>query len=127
MLNDSFEIVSCDERGYMFKCKIRGKSVFIIFTKRGFARGGEFHPVIQYTAVISGKVMYKTNCPDGEKNWEVRHTGVFKVPANIAHVMVALEDSITIEWHDGELPPFEQKKIYEPYREFIKRNYFEDV
>jgi len=125
MIGDSFEIVSCDERGYMIKCVINNKTIFLVFTKKGYCRGGDIHPINQYNTVLNGRIMFKLNLISGEVVHHIKVNQTLEVPKDTAHLMVALEDSIVIEWHDGELPPFKEKIIYEPYRQLIKKKYLD--
>lgn len=119
----SVEEVSNDKRGSMIRVTWFGKSYWIMFTKKGFGRGGEYSPSTQHTMVISGKIMVKMWVEDkhgylyGPEERYVMSTGkTIITPVNIPNVQIALEDSVVIEWHDEELPPLIQKKIYEPYR-----------
>ena len=114
----SMQMVSQDERGSMAKCQF-GKTVWIAHTKKGYGRGGEYHPVRQYMAVVYGQILVKMMINEEEIERRLIDGQSIVIPEDCAHVMFALEDSLVIEWHDGELPPFDQKKIYEPYRKLI--------
>lgn len=124
----SVEEVSNDKRGNMIKVTWLGKTYWILFTKKGYGRGGEYHPSAQHNMVISGSIIVKMKVDalhgylyGSEERYKVPVGETITIPANIAHVLLAQEDSIVIEWHDEELPPFDQKKIYEPYRKFCWR------
>jgi hypothetical protein len=115
-------VVSKDKRGFMELFNFLGKDFYFAFTRKGFGRGGEYHPITQYNSVISGKMMFRMII-DGEDETKILISGQsIVIPANIAHVAIAMEDSITVEWHSGKLPPFEQKKIYEPWRKLCFRD-----
>ena len=126
MLNDSFEIVSCDERGYMIKCRFHNKIIWVAFTKKGFGRGGEQHPITQYSLIINGKVMIKMMFHTQEIEKVYINQDLIIIPEKIPHVMIALEDTLSIEWHDGELPPFKDKVLYEPYRKLVRGQKMKD-
>lgn len=116
----STESVSNDRRGYMIKCGFADKTLWLIYTNKGFGRGGEIHPVPQRNCVISGVVEFSLRFPDGtEYKRTVTEGHMIRVPEEVAHVAIAKTDSVMVEWHDGELPPFKDKKIYEPYRKRI--------
>jgi hypothetical protein len=118
------EIVSDDERGMMTKLIADYKTLWFICTNRGYGRGGEEHPVTQFCTIISGKVQVNQLFEDGTETIETFSAGsIVKIPKNVKHVFIALEDTIIIEWHDGQLPPFKDKKIYEPYRKLCWKNH----
>ena len=116
------EIVSMDNRGCMIKYTFGKKVFWFAYTNQGCARGGEFHPVTQYVVVIDGSLLFKMMKENGEEQRQVDKGDIIIIPANIPHVAIALANTISIEWHDGELPPFEQKNIYEPYRRIVRKN-----
>lgn len=115
----SIEEVSNDKRGNMIKITWNDVIYWIAYTKKGFGRGGESHPIVQYNTIISGKIMVRMII-DGEDITKILSVGQsVTIPPNVPHVAITLENSVVMEWHDGKLPPFEQKVIYEPYRKLI--------
>ncbi len=114
------EIVSDDERGWMCKEIFADKVIWLIYTRKGFGRGGEIHPVTQHVSVVSGSVEFSLRWGEHHEIVQIVKAGEhIEIPKDVAHVGIALENSIMIEWHDGELPSFKDKQIYEPYRKLI--------
>lgn len=121
-----------DERGMMWKQIISEEfGSFILwrsFTNKGYGRGGEVHPVPQFNVVISGTAKFYMMMSDGEEIIKVLNMGdTIRIPKGIPHLMIAQTNTFIIEWHDGELPPFEQKVIYEPYRKLCWKENKVDV
>lgn len=113
------ELVSNDERGWMVKEVFSDKVLWLVFTIKGFGRGGEIHPVFQSVSVVSGCMEFRMMFPDGEIIRKVFGGQHIRIPNGIPHIGIAIENTIMIEWHDGELPDFKDKQIYEPYRRLI--------
>lgn len=112
------ELVSDDERGWMVKETFADKTLWLIFTRKGYGRGGEIHPVYQHVVVVSGCIEFRLRL-SGETLMKVYAGESITIPSGTPHVGIALENSIMIEWHDGKLPDFKDKQIYEPYRRLI--------
>lgn len=119
MKNLNIEKVNEDDRGIVWKITSK-KDFFISLTKKGFARGGDIHDGYQVTLVLEGKIKVLMMDPDGEKNLEMLPEDLLVIPKDIPHVFIADEDSIVLEWHEKPLPPYDQKKFYEPYRKLCK-------
>jgi len=118
----TIEIISEDKRGWMKKLTLNNGDIFwISFTKKGFARGGDIHDGRQYDTIIRGQFLVKQHFPEDIEMLKVIITGdSIIIPAGIPHVFIAMEDTEMIEWHDDKLPPFDQKKYYEPYRKLCR-------
>lgn len=110
------DIVSADRRGWMGKITIGKTIVWISYTKKGYARGGDIHRGKQFNAVISGQFQVRKLFPEEEVVSNMITGDSIMIPYGIPHVFIAKENSIMIEWHDHELPPYEKKEFYEPYR-----------
>ena len=93
---------------------VRGKILFLLYNgtkslniaeiKKGFARGGHYHPYEQYHVILSGKVEYREEDLDTKKeqNRIINGPEIFKVPPNTAHLLIALEDTLFFESFDKD-------------------------
>jgi hypothetical protein len=57
---------------------------------------------------------------NGEKIVELPSDSSMVTPKSIPHVFIAFEDTLMVEWFDHELPPYEKKQFYEPYRKLCR-------
>jgi len=93
---------------------VRGKILFLLYNgtkslniaeiKKGFARGGHYHPYEQYHVILSGKVEYREESLDPKKE-QIRIINapeIIKVPPNTAHLLIALEDTLFFESFDKD-------------------------
>lgn len=87
---------------------VRGKIIFyshgkmkihVIETKKGFARGGHYHKYEQDHSLISGQMEVRQfdTITNQETTKIFRLPAIIHIPKNIAHLFIALEDSIFIE------------------------------
>ena len=87
--------------GEGFNWKYKGSTYSILYTRAGMFRGNHTHPNKQYTLLLDGKGKYIFK-EDGE---EVPHPlklqQVLEIPANVPHILLTDEDSLTVEWWDG--------------------------
>lgn len=115
--------VSDDERGQMYKVEVKASNpsvIWIIYTKKGFGRGGEIHPVNQYVSVVNGLILFLLKHPNGKEEAKLLMQGdSLIIPSGVAHVGLAQTDSVMTEYHSGPLPDFKDKQIYDPYRKLI--------
>ena len=93
---------------------VRGKILFLLYNgtkslniaeiKKGFARGGHYHPYEQYHVILSGKVEYREESLDTKKeqNRIINDPEIIKVPPNTAHLLIALEDTLFFESFDKD-------------------------
>lgn len=114
------EKVNEDQRGEIWKIVTPQKEVFLAFTKKGKARGGDIHRGEQYTFILEGKMRILSKFPDKEKEEIIEEGNLAVIPPEIPHVFVALEDSVFLEWHECPLPPYSKKRFYLPYRKICK-------
>jgi len=115
------EKVHEDKRGTIYLLKFNGMLYFILITNKGYARGGDLHDFEQYNFVISGSFEVREQHQSSEKKYIVNEREFVTIPPNVPHVFIALEDSLMIEWHSKELPPFKDKKYHEPYRKLCRK------
>jgi len=86
-----------DKRGAIFLVENLledNKELTFMEIKMGFARGGCLHSNDEFFAVIRGRVRYLY----GEKERCMVQGESGKIPANVPHAFIALEDSIVSEW-----------------------------
>ena len=95
-----FKKVVEDVRGKIIFMSYNGKkSLNIAEIKKGFARGGHYHPYEQYHVILSGKIEYREENLDTKKE-QIRIVNgpeILQVPPNTAHLLIALEDTLFLE------------------------------
>nr|MBC8223302.1 cupin domain-containing protein [Candidatus Bathyarchaeota archaeon] len=73
-----------------------------LFTRGGMFRGNHIHPVDQHTLLLKGKGKYVSKV-DGENAYhELSEGSVFHMPAGVPHIFLPEEDSLTVEWWEGD-------------------------
>jgi len=107
-----------DDRGKILFYKGDKIYVNIAEIKKGFARGGHYHKYDQEHFIISGKVEYFEEDIVTKKETKViiDKPKLIHVPANTAHLFIALEDtlfaeSFSQEYHAVNYPKY--RKIVE--------------
>ena len=114
-----FKKLAEDVRGkILFLSYDNEKSLNIAEIKKGFARGGHYHPYEQYHVILSGKVEYREENLDTKKEQISIINGpqIIKVPQNTAHLLIAQEDTLFFE-------SFEKNYIatnYPKYRKIVE-------
>jgi len=112
----SIELIHEDERGSIHRILSQGKEYLILYTRKGYARGGDHHKSWQHDVVISGRVEYRWKYPTGGEDMRTLGPGEsISFPAGLPHMFIALEDSICCEWLEGEF----EKTYYKPYRDIV--------
>ncbi len=102
-----------DDRGSMFLFLYQEREFKLCEIKQGKARGGDIHPEAeQYDLVVHGKVELREMTANGERISILHEKDLATIERSIPHVLIALQDSLIIEWRNG---PF-TREIYEPYR-----------
>jgi dTDP-4-dehydrorhamnose 3,5-epimerase-like enzyme len=92
---------------------VRGRIIFYLYgktkinfieTRNGFARGGHHHKYEQDHILISGKmeVRFYDVLTSQETIQTFKAPSIIHVPKNVAHLFIALEDSIFTETSDSE-------------------------
>ena len=103
-MNLQLEKESKDARGRIFFYSYDKIKINLIETRKGFARGGHYHKYDQDHTLISGKMQVRFW--DILANQETIQTfsapSVIHIPKNIAHLFLALDDSIFIERFDSQ-------------------------
>ena len=114
-----FKKLAEDVRGkILFLSYDNEKSLNIAEIKKGFARGGHYHPYEQYHVILSGKIEYREENLDTKKE-QIRIINgpqIIKVPPNTAHLLIAQEDTLFFE-------SFEKNYIatnYPKYRKIVE-------
>lgn len=113
-----------DVRGNMVFYVQNNRRVSIIEIKKGFSRGGHYHPIEQDHIIISGKVEYREEDIETKKE-EIKiieKATVLNVPPKKAHIFIALEDTIFIESFLGEYQATEYPKYRKDVEDRIKNN-----
>lgn len=114
-----FKKVVEDPRGKILFMSYDGKkSLNIAEIKKGFARGGHYHPYEQYHVILSGKIEYREENLDTKKEQIhiIKGPEIIQVPPNTAHLLIALEDTLFFE-------SFAQNYVatdYPKYRKIVK-------
>ncbi|MHB8545739.1 MAG: cupin domain-containing protein [Nitrosotalea sp.] len=91
-----------DARGKILIYSYGKNHVNLIEIKKGFARGGHYHPYPQNHIIISGRIEYREEniVTNEEKIVIIDKPEILLVPANAAHLFIALEDAIFVETYD---------------------------
>jgi hypothetical protein len=110
-----------DRRGKIIWLIAGDKEVHIVETKKGFARGGHYHPFESVHLIISGKLVYTerdVNAENSEIAKTIDRVTTVVTPAYRAHMITALDDSVFVEIFD---PPYKATD-YEPYRSIVENS-----
>ena len=101
------DIVNRDKRGWICRFPLPdGREAIIIYTRRGFIRGGEHHNSDQNNVILQGALKWTY----GDGSTEVTTTGEGNtIPERKKHMAEAIEDTVYIEWLSGEW-----EKVYDP-------------
>jgi len=115
-----FKKLAEDVRGKILFMSYDGKkSLNIAEIKKGFARGGHYHPYEQYHVILSGKIEYREENLDTKKE-QIRVIDapeILKVPPNTAHLLIALEDTLFFESFDKDYIATD----YPKYRKIVEQ------
>jgi len=85
--------------GYSFTYK--GRYYSVLYTRAGMFRGNHIHPNRQRTLLLDGKGKYIFKIGDKEEEHHLEAGKVLEVPSGIPHILLAEEDSLTVEWWEG--------------------------
>ncbi len=114
-----FKKAAEDVRGKILFLAYDGKkSLNIAEIKKGFARGGHYHPYAQYHVILSGKIEYREEdvATKKEQIRIINGPEIIQVPPNTAHLLIALEDTLFFESFDQDYVA----TIYPKYRNIIE-------
>ena len=95
------------EAGEGYEFDDMGKNYTILETLENAYRGSHTHPYNQYTFLLRGKARYILDDGERKEYWLQKHE-TFVTPAGVPHILLAEEETITLEWWDG---PFEETKL----------------
>jgi hypothetical protein len=102
------EKVSEDKRGWIYVAAFfnsRGatREAIMIFTRKWYARGGEYHKSVQHDLLLTGSL--KWTFRDDLHTWEELHSTpgtAHYIGPGVEHLAEAVEDTLYVEWLDGE-------------------------
>lgn len=106
-----------DTRGKIIFLKLGRKKINLIEIKKGFARGGHFHQTDTSHFLLSGKIeYYEENIKTGiEKISIISSPQIILVSANVAHLLIAKENSLFFEVFENY-----EDTIYPKYRKIVE-------
>lgn len=101
-----------DKRGKILVISYDDKQINIMEIKKGFARGGHYHEFETNHTIISGKIEYREEDVKSsqEKIRIITAPSTVTVPPNVAHLLIALEDTIFVELFDKNYTATNYKK-----------------
>ncbi|QLH05778.1 hypothetical protein [Nitrosopumilus ureiphilus] len=116
-MNLEFEKQIEDKRGRILFLKFGRKNINLIEIKKSFARGGHFHQTETSHFLISGKIEYYTeNIKTGlEKVSIISSPNIINVQPNIAHLLIAKEDSLFFEVFENY-----EDTVFHKYRKIVE-------
>jgi len=108
-----------DVRGVTLSLTKGDQKIFVVETKKGFSRGGHYHNITMKHLLVSGKIEHKkTDIKSGRETINIIDSpSTVITPPNTAHLLTALEDSITVETF-VEHP---QSTLFPKYREIVDK------
>jgi hypothetical protein len=106
-----------DKRGKILFLKYNDKNINLIEIKKGFARGGHFHQTITNHFLISGKIEYhEENIITGEEKISIiLSPRIIHTSSNLAHLVIAKEDSLFFEVFKNY-----EDTVYPKYRKIVE-------
>jgi len=106
-----------DQRGKILFLSLNGKPVNFVEIKKGYARGGHYHNFKSNHYLISGKIEFyeKNILSKKEIKKIVKAPCLLPVSSKIAHMMIALDDSLFIETFEENYSAID----YEPFRKIV--------
>ena len=107
-----------DTRGKITLVTIGDREHLIVFTNKGFLRGGEIHDGKQTIVILTGRTLWTYNRSDINWNNCLDEGDVKVIPAGTAHMMKALTDTTMIEIK--ECPRENPVNYFEPFRKIVE-------
>ncbi len=106
-----------DKRGKIVWLMSDGKEIHVVETKKGFSRGGHYHPFDSTHVLVSGQIIYRECGLDSgqEINKTIKAVAMIFTAAGRAHMISAVEDSVFIEVFDK---PYEATEFAQ-YRKIV--------
>jgi len=107
-----------DDRGSIIFMKHGSKLLNIVEIKKGFSRGGHFHPFHSIHNLISGSVEYlEFNTKTNEEQKTILNAPfIIDVSPSVAHLLTAIEDTLFIEIFENEY----QATNFPKYRKIVE-------
>jgi quercetin dioxygenase-like cupin family protein len=117
-MNLEFEKEVEDVRGKIVFYKYGDKRISIVEIKKGYARGGHYHKSESEHILVSGKIEYKeTDVKTGKETTKIfLPLSVIRVLPNMAHLLIAVEDTVFIEIFDDRY----ESTTYIDYRNIVE-------
>lgn len=107
-----------DSRGQMYGYSLNGRQHIIVTYNSGKSRGGHYHQTHQWHIVLGGRFrvsLHDMNTGE-ERVREMQEGDSMYIPAGIAHLFEALEESVMAESRSGDYEATE----YEPFRKLAR-------
>jgi len=101
-----------DKRGTIFLLSIKNKKYLVLETFKGYRRGGDYHSSDQHDVVLKGKI----KCKSPNMNRILIEGDSITFKAFEPHYIEALEDSLVLEWLEGDY----KKWYYKKYRKLVE-------
>lgn len=116
----SIEKEVSDIRGKILFLSDGIKNINIVEIKKGFARGGHYHKTEQIHVIMTGKIEYREEIPSVGKELIkiITAPDVLKIPANTAHLFIAIEDTVFGEIFDNKY----EATDYPKYRMLVEES-----
>jgi dTDP-4-dehydrorhamnose 3,5-epimerase-like enzyme len=114
-----FKKIHEDARGSISMLTFRDKNFEIFETRKGASRGGHYHKTDATMMVFYGRLLYQEvdpKEPASERKLVLSRGDAIKIKSGIAHMVVALEDSVAVEFRDGDY----EVTNYAPYRSIVE-------
>jgi len=108
-----------DDRGTTLVFTDGERDYLLIYTRKGYLRGGEMHTGAQYNSVLNGLI--KWDVPGSTTILSSATTHV--TPKEVPHIMESLTDSLMVEWRENPLE--NPVNYYEPYRSLVRKRIME--
>ncbi len=114
-----FEKYIEDKRGKILFLKYTHKNINLIEIKKGFARGGHYHQTDTSHFLISGKIeYYEENIKTGIETISIISSpNTINVQSNMAHLLIAKEDSLFFEVFENY-----EDTVYPKYRKIVEES-----
>jgi hypothetical protein len=119
----TIRLIAEDKRGAAWSLKLpNGREAVLIYTKKGYYRGGHSHTVPEVSMLLTGSIHYKKrfNSDDGHvQEAEFNETAgeTLYNDAGEPHLAHFLEDSWLLDWKLSDGPVVTSN--YPPYRKFV--------
>ena len=107
-----------DKRGQILFLKYNDKKIYLIEIKKGCARGGHFHQTDTNHFLVSGKIeYYEENVKTKkEKISIISSPNIINVKSNMAHLLIAKENSLFFEVFNNY-----EDTVYPKYRKIVEK------